>query len=215
MSTSEETSNVGFIQRLHVLANEVGTMYALAKKAGVSQSGMRKYFHGSEPTRAVLVAIADATGASIEWLATGRGERHVRPNNPMASEFDTIATYGGSIYTGDLGHVAMAFKKDWLRSEIGVPPNELFVYSVVGDSMEPTLRHGDVALIDHRMTRPVADGLYLLQFADGIRAAKRLQILPGGVVRAWSDNSAFHPVEVDFNADAKCIGRIVWFGRRI
>lgn len=42
----------------------------------MSQSGMRRYFVGGEPTRPVLVAIARAVGVSFLWLATGEGEMY-------------------------------------------------------------------------------------------------------------------------------------------
>jgi phage repressor protein C with HTH and peptisase S24 domain len=44
----------------------------------MSQSGMRRYFTGGEPTRPVLVAIARAVNVSFLWLSIGEGD--MRPN---------------------------------------------------------------------------------------------------------------------------------------
>lgn len=56
-------------------AERVGSVSALAKKAGISQSGIRRYFNGGEPSRPHLVAIAGAADVSLAWLAAGEGPR--------------------------------------------------------------------------------------------------------------------------------------------
>lgn len=62
-----------FTARMELCAQRVGSVSALAKKAGVSQSGIRRYFNGGEPTRPHLIGLARAAGVSVEWLATGAG----------------------------------------------------------------------------------------------------------------------------------------------
>lgn len=69
-----------FIDRMNKCADLAGNVSALAKLSGVSQSGMRNYFLGGEPTRKVLTSIANAAGVSIAWLATGEGPMH--PGEP-------------------------------------------------------------------------------------------------------------------------------------
>lgn len=48
---------------------------AFARRAGVAESVLRKYLAGAQPSADRLVAMADAAGVSIEWLAAGRGPR--------------------------------------------------------------------------------------------------------------------------------------------
>lgn len=62
-----------FIARMELCADKVGSVSALARKAGISQSGIRRYFSGGEPTRPHLAALANAAQVSLEWLATGCG----------------------------------------------------------------------------------------------------------------------------------------------
>lgn len=64
----------GFVQRLQAAADLVGSVNALAKRAGVSQAGLRGYLFGSEPTRRILNVVADAAGVSRSWLYNGDGE---------------------------------------------------------------------------------------------------------------------------------------------
>ena len=66
-----------FKERMTLCSQQAKSVSALAKKAGISQSGIRRYFSGGEPTRPHLIALASAAGVSLNWLATGEGN----PNN--------------------------------------------------------------------------------------------------------------------------------------
>jgi phage repressor protein C with HTH and peptisase S24 domain len=113
---------------------------------------------------------------------------------------------------------ALVFKEQWVRMELGARPQDLYLIRVAGDSMEPTLRSGDVILVDRRATRPDREGVYILRMNDML-LVKRLQALPGGVVRVISDNAAFAPFDIkaaEFGgAELAIIGRVVWTGRRM
>lgn len=53
------------------------SVLSFAKRAGVSEGVVRKYVKGgAEPTVSRLIAMADAAGVSINWLATGRGSKN-------------------------------------------------------------------------------------------------------------------------------------------
>jgi len=69
-------------------------MNALARLTGMSQSGMRRYFVGGEPTRPVLVSIANAVNVNLLWLATGEGE--MRPGVSVQAEVTRTYSSGGS-----------------------------------------------------------------------------------------------------------------------
>lgn len=62
-----------FIERMRACADLVGSVNALARKSGLSQSGIRRYFTGGDPTRRVLIAIAEAAGVNVLWLVSGEG----------------------------------------------------------------------------------------------------------------------------------------------
>ncbi len=60
-----------FPARLHVLIGDL-SVRAFARKAGVSDTFVRQCLAGrTEPTRTKLLAIAEAGGTTVEWLATG------------------------------------------------------------------------------------------------------------------------------------------------
>lgn len=60
------------------LADVIGnsSVRAFARRASVSDTFLRQCLAGrTEPTRTKLLAIAEAGGVSVEWLATGQGTR--------------------------------------------------------------------------------------------------------------------------------------------
>lgn len=89
-----EWADWGFHDRLnHLLAREKSAS-AFARKAGLSQSGLHRIEAGGDPTLKTLVAIADAAGVTVQWLATGEGPIRVgqiaaeAPDAPTASPLD-------------------------------------------------------------------------------------------------------------------------------
>jgi transcriptional regulator with XRE-family HTH domain len=79
----DPVADPGFVERMQKCAERAGSVNALARKADLSQSGIRRYFSGGEPTRKVLIAIANAAAVDFLWLATGAG--------PMVREEPTIS----------------------------------------------------------------------------------------------------------------------------
>ncbi len=56
------------------LAQIIGSesVASFARRSGVGESLLRKYLKGAQPNAQNLVLLADAGGASVDWLATGR-----------------------------------------------------------------------------------------------------------------------------------------------
>lgn len=71
LDDDESDERTAFVTRLQAVAELVGSVNALAKRAGLSQTGLRGYLFGSEPTRPALYAIADAAGVARSWLFNG------------------------------------------------------------------------------------------------------------------------------------------------
>lgn len=128
------------------------------------------------------------------------------------------AAGNGAVVEHETPDDALVFKEQWVRVELGARPQDLYLIRVAGDSMEPTLRSGDVILVDRRATRPDREGVYILRM-NGMLLVKRLQALPGGKVRVISDNAAFSSFDLPTGdlegGDMVIIGRVVWTGRRM
>ena len=70
---TDPAGDPAFVARMQACAERAGSVNALARKAGLSQSVIRRYFAGGEPTRKVLIAISNAAEVDFLWLATGAG----------------------------------------------------------------------------------------------------------------------------------------------
>lgn len=72
MSDQLQTTNTAFSDRLRDLIG-TQTTSAFARKVGLSESLIRKYLAGSEPSLSKANQIAQRANVSLEWLATGQG----------------------------------------------------------------------------------------------------------------------------------------------
>ena len=108
----------------------------------------------------------------------------------------------------------IGFDEKWLRKQ-GLDPSRLSLIQVDGDSMSPTLNHGDDIMVDNRAAlTPVRDGIHVIRL-DDVLMVKRLANGPGGRLSVLSDNPAY-PGWPDVDGETvTVIGRVVWVGRRL
>lgn len=229
---NSETTD-GLAERIRRCAAMAGSGDLLAQKTAIPRRTLETYLTGqSEPKASRLVAIAKAAGASIEWLVTGEGQpdgsayqtqsqtQGLAAREPEAERFDDrfalVPLYdvrvsaGHGAFNGTENVLTqLAFTRYWLN-KLGLHAAHLVAVRVDGDSMEPTIRSGDVLLIDREQTHPRDGAIYVMRREDWL-VAKRLQLLAGGLVRVISDNQAYPPEEVE-PAALEILGRAVWKG---
>ena len=122
----------------------------------------------------------------------------------------------GAIVNGELAKPYFAFDERWLKAITASPPSSLSIVRVEGDSMTPTLNAGDDALVDLADAADrLRDGIYVLRIDDAL-VVKRLALNPvGRRVTVQSDNPAYPDwPDCDLN-EIRCVGRVIWSGRRI
>ena len=220
-----------FKDRVSELIRLCGSTSRLARSSGVSESVVRKWRDGqSEPTLSNLVALANAGGKSIEWLATGKDSLpnpiNVNKGHDMTSEewseFACIPLYNVEVSAGhgielqdEETVCSIAFRQDWLRSK-GFQKEHLATISARGDSMEPTILNGNLLLINCLKKEVTADSIYVIR-SDGRLYVKRLQKMCSGEIYINSDNPAYKTevITVDKLNDLEIIGRVVWVGHEI
>ena len=66
----------------------VESLASFSRRCGVSEGGLRKYLEGASPSTNNLIAIADTASVSIEWLATGRGQK-IRRKSELSEKTNT------------------------------------------------------------------------------------------------------------------------------
>ena len=83
---------------------------------------------------------------------------------------------------------------------------------VVGRSMQPTLEHRAVILVDFQRTVRRHNKIFALRAEDG-PVVKRLQHADGKGWRLVSDNTAYKPVP--WPDEAVVLGQVMWTGRTL
>ncbi len=216
-----ENLSPGTIQ--HRLGQLIGSeaIYHFANRVGIPDSSLRKCLDGSQPTADKLAAIASATGVNLKWLITGEGPQY-EENQPEEAEedhdmvsiplHDVEASAGpGAILDAPLSEVdRIDFCRNWIRREFSTSPEGLVLIYVRGESMEPTLRSGDIILVDRKATEP-REGIFVVRL-DGALLVKRLQVYPGRRIEVYSDNPNYKPYELNARKppdDFAVIGRVL------
>lgn len=130
--------------------------------------------------------------------------------------YDIAASAGpGLIVEHEEPRSELAFRRDWIKSVSNAPPSELAVVRVDGDSMYPTLAHGDHVLIDRQQTDLSKDGIYVLRVDDALQI-KRILIHPGTrQIKIKSDNPLFDHWNDCTPESLTILGKAVWVGRRL
>ena len=148
------------------------------------------------------IKIAERTGVSLDWLILGKGEMKGGSGAAKFDDADVVwvplydvevsAGSGIEVY-GERIIQRVPFAKSWLQGE-GLHAGNLACLPVHGDSMEPTLQHGDIVLVNHEKTR--GDGVFVIRMGNALRV-KRLQWLANGDLRISSDNAIYEPEQVN------------------
>lgn len=99
--------------------------------------------------------------------------------------------------------------KKWAIENLGGNLQYIEVITARGDSMLPSIEDGDVMFVDTSVKRFIGEGLYLIWYADGLKA-KRLQSTIGGDLMIISDNAAYRTetVKRDDLGDIHIVGSI-------
>ena len=210
----------------------------VSRDVDVGRTTVQQYENANrEPSITFLRRFAKYSGYRLEWLIEGiEPQRETDPvqasdvacscvdvlGNPVdLSEFvfvpryDVRAAAGHGAWNDDeKPQFTMAFRRYWIENFLRVSPKDLSVISVKGDSMEGVLNDRDSILVNHADNDP-KEGVYVLRI-DGHLVVKRIQRLPGEVLKVSSTNPAYEPFTVDMKnppQDFNVIGKVVWFGR--
>lgn len=220
--------------------------YPWAESIGISRGTFSGAWKQERmPQTKTLYKIALNTDISLNWLLTGRGPERVpdREDQPVQLESESVyaapvgdlgesyrvpqneyvlvpnyslVTHNGDIIQSEQVLNTLSFNADWIEQTMGLDPQQLALVRVGGDSMEPTLREGDLLLLDRRKQRVQNDAIYVLLRNEDL-VAKRLQCGFDGSVTIQSDNAAYatQTLSAENSKHLLVIGQVVWVGRRV
>lgn len=120
---------------------------------------------------------------------------------------------GGHLLPDDTVELQIAFRKEWIQRR--GDPKQMSLIRVSGDSMEPTLQSGDLALVDRGKNYvDPQGGIYAIAIDQAIMI-KRIQVLhPSMRLKVISDNARYESIETD-SEKLLINGKVIWFGREI
>ena len=218
-------------ERVKARRMELGiTQKELGDLVGVSQNSITKIENGGNTT--FITELASALGVDVMWLSTGASEHKSAQkvieqslDNYFSNErdllhkhridyYDVRAAAGitgfensdypeiiSSLYLTDEGMAQLVGKKS---------SDGICLVNVPTDSMEPTIRKGDIVFLDTKVNAYSGDGIYAFAI-DGALFIKRIQKMIGGGYRMISDNEIYPPEQIsdDVCENAKFIGRFI------
>ena len=112
----------------------------------------------------------------------------------------------------------LIFRRDWLDRELKSNPDNLFILSAESDSMEPTIQHDALLIVDKSIDRIITEGIYILRRGDTI-LIKRIRKLSENTIELISDNPAYGKETIKLNnqLEITILGKVIyiWSGRKI
>ena len=112
----------------------------------------------------------------------------------------------------------LIFRRDWLDRELKSNPDNLFILSAESDSMEPTIQHDALLIVDKSIDRIITEGIYILRRGDTI-LTKRIRKLSEDTIELISDNQAYgkETIKMDNQPGITILGKAIyiWSGRKI
>ena len=227
MASEKSDIDDAFTRRFGELVELLGGATKAGKIAGVVRQTMDQW---RKDVRRVPLAAADdlarAGGKSLAWLVGREAEARspavaVAEGAALPPDFITVpllqvrASAGRGRFTtpDDLtGGEMVAFREVWLRS-FGLTPGRTQVLFAVGDSMVPTIRDGDMLLIDRQIDQVMDDGIYVVVVGGGV-VVKRIQLRHNGSVVLKSDNTRYDEQTIPADEVPQLVveGRVRWVG---
>lgn len=200
-----------FYDRVKTLAKASKlTIESVVNTAGITIDSYNSYkVHKTLPRADAAVKIAETLGTTLEYLIYGKGE--VTTNK----EKFFVPLLGQKL---SAGHGQLLDERQEVQGYMEIPRNlrhygeNLALLYVEGDSMEPTLRRGDIVLCSSCGYE--GEGLYAIQY-NGDAYVKRIYKQGGNYV-IKSDNLLYPQMEEPFGSDALAIiGRVLYVTKKL
>ncbi|MBK5143365.1 helix-turn-helix transcriptional regulator [Budviciaceae bacterium BWR-B9] len=212
----------------------------LAEKIQVSQQSINKIESGQTRSPRNLDKLAEALDVSPQWLLFGDESAPIKPVDIYDSEIKAsslrveewesmnrdkdefvevsmlnveAACGDGAMADNEHEIYALPFRRYTLR-RMGVNARNARVVRVIGNSMAPMLRSGDVVGIDTANNSTIIDGdLYAIRDGNLIRVKQLIPRPDGGMIIKSFNNTDYPDEQLsreEFEQRIHIIGRVFW-----
>ena len=176
-----------------------------ARELDVSTDYLYGLTEHPEPAATLAAKVSELDDAGA--LATS-DSREFRP--VLLTQGTGIAAGAGANAADERVLGSLAFRDDWLKRH-GLNTAHCRVIEVIGESMEPTLQHRAMILVDFQRTVRRHNKIFAVRTETG-PVVKRLQRTEDGW-RLVSDNKNYKPVP--WPDGAVVLGQVMWTGRTL
>lgn len=152
----------------------------------------------------VIFTLLNRFNVNPVWLDEGKGE--VFSGNSSCVFIKSVEVAENPKGSG------YPMPKELIEVQLNMPSENLMMYQVVSDNMSPTLQKGDIVMIDRSDRNLENEGIYLFR-NDDRRFIRRLLLKPQKHLA--NDNSNFIYGSIFLDSSIDCIGRVVWFCRKL
>lgn len=162
------------------------------------QTAFREYLKNYQPTPKSNVSAVKPLTEFKEWCSLPVYDVHAAAG---------AGTLVHSEYTIDTLMIPTS-----LLSEFGLSETTSSIIYIDGDSMEPTLSHGDRLLVDTReQQHPVTNGVYVIRIDESVYVKRLRWDIASGKYNIISDNIDYPVFQIDHNngRNFKIIGKAV------
>lgn len=225
-----------FTKRLAELLGEAEAR-TIAAATGIHESTISKWRNGKAPVNPSLEnleRLARALKVPVSYLISDEAPvvGHFEAGGEAFSTLPVLVEVAAGVprFAPDDGEpLRLAFRTSWLQQLVGTV-DERYVYlaRVKGDSMHPTIRDGNVILVQRWYPPPLEErargvpwiengAIYLLQEADGDGQTVKRLALADDHLTVYADNPAFAPYSIDLaerDARGVILGRARWIGQK-
>lgn len=190
----------------------------ISKKLGLQRMSLYRWMKGvNEPSDDSMADLCKFFGVSPAWLKYGETDitapqSLVLENGAVAvPQYDITAMCTPTDCGSDVNNLEMItlikVTSEFLDAHCqGANPNYLHLIKATGDSMDPTIKRGDLVIVDTYNTSIQEDGVYVIRMNSAV-IIKRIQLLVKGV-RIISDNrDLYGPIEANLE-DIEIIGKV-------
>lgn len=193
-----------------------GVNSRLAKASEFDPAGLARFLEKDEHKKLEpLGRLADACGLRVMAVEDAASNDYAFIPRAFGS---ASAGPGAELEPGETER-GLAYRKEWLSSRTGSRPEDLRLMPVEGDSMHPTLDHGDMILVDQGDAAKtlILDKIYVVRKGQHLyvkryrRAPDRLLFMGDNRQRAYEDLEIRPEADTDF----AIVGRVLWAGKEL